>query len=111
MIVYVSWILWNFAAFVFKRRRRKKNARKRRRIKAIARPVFFANFACILLRILRLQVTVVTPHTFINALQVHVRPTAQTVFRINYRRQWQKDLLGNSPSNTAGIQIGISSYF
>lgn len=42
---------------------------------------------------------------------ISFRPTAQTVFRINYRRQWQKDLLGNPPSNTAGIQIGISSYF
>jgi hypothetical protein len=42
---------------------------------------------------------------------ISFRPTAQTVFRINYRRQWQKDLLGNPPANTAGIQIGISSYF
>ena len=42
---------------------------------------------------------------------VSFRPTPQTVFRINYRRQWQKDLLGNPPSNTAGIQVGISSYF
>jgi hypothetical protein len=42
---------------------------------------------------------------------ISFRPTAQTVFRINYRRQWQKDLLGNPPSNTAGIQVGISSYF
>ena len=42
---------------------------------------------------------------------ISFRPTGQTVFRINYRRQWQKDLLGNPPSNTAGIQIGISSYF
>jgi hypothetical protein len=39
------------------------------------------------------------------------RPTAQTVIRFNYRRQWQKDLLGNTPSNTGGIQFGISSYF
>ena len=42
---------------------------------------------------------------------VSFRPTAQTVIRINYRRQWQKDLLGNPPANTAGIQVGISSYF
>lgn len=42
---------------------------------------------------------------------VSFRPTPQTVFRINYRRQWQKDLLGNPPANTAGIQVGISSYF
>ena len=42
---------------------------------------------------------------------VSFRPTPQTVFRINYRRQWQKDLLGNPPSNTVAIQVGISSYF
>ncbi|MBA4054433.1 MAG: hypothetical protein C0490_06965, partial [Marivirga sp.] len=42
---------------------------------------------------------------------VSYRPTAQTVIRINYRRQWQKDLLDNPPSRTAGIQFGISSYF
>jgi hypothetical protein len=42
---------------------------------------------------------------------VSFRPTAQTVIRFNYRRQWQKDLLGNPPSNTGGIQFGISSYF
>lgn len=39
------------------------------------------------------------------------RPTSQTVIRINYRRQWQKDLLDNPASKTAGIQFGISSYF
>lgn len=42
---------------------------------------------------------------------ISFRPTAQTVFRLNYRRQWQKDLLGNPASRTAGIQFGISSYF
>lgn len=42
---------------------------------------------------------------------ISFRPTAQTVFRINYRREWQKDFLGNPPANTGGIQIGISSYF
>lgn len=39
------------------------------------------------------------------------RPTSQTVIRINYRRQWQRDFLGNPASRTAGIQFGISSYF
>lgn len=42
---------------------------------------------------------------------ISFRPTAQTVIRLNYRRQWQKDLLGNPPARTAGIQFGISSYF
>jgi hypothetical protein len=42
---------------------------------------------------------------------ISYHPTAQTVIRINYRRQWQKDLLGNPATRTAGIQFGISSYF
>jgi hypothetical protein len=35
----------------------------------------------------------------------------QTVLRANYRHQWQRDILGNPPAQTAGFQIGISSYF
>ena len=39
------------------------------------------------------------------------RPTSQTVFRVNYRYNWQKDLLGNPPSKLAAIQVGLSTYF
>jgi hypothetical protein len=39
------------------------------------------------------------------------RPTSQTVFRLNYRYNWQTDFLGNPPSKLAGIQFGISTYF
>lgn len=39
------------------------------------------------------------------------RPNAQTVIRLNYRYNWQTDLLGNPPSKTAGFQFGFSSYF
>jgi hypothetical protein len=42
---------------------------------------------------------------------VSFRPTAQTVFRINYRYQWQQDLFDNAPSKTAGFSVGISTYF
>jgi hypothetical protein len=42
---------------------------------------------------------------------VSFRPTAQTVFRLNYRFQKQRDLFGNPPANTAGFNIGISTYF
>ena len=42
---------------------------------------------------------------------ISFRPTSQTVIRLNYRRAWQQDLLGNPPANTGGIQFGISSYF
>lgn len=39
------------------------------------------------------------------------RPTAQTVIRLNYRHNWQKDILGNPPAKLAGFQFGFSSYF
>lgn len=39
------------------------------------------------------------------------RPNAQTVIRLNYRYNWTTDLLGNPPSRTGGLQLGISSYF
>jgi hypothetical protein len=39
------------------------------------------------------------------------RPGSQTVIRLNYRYQWQKDLLGNPPSKLGGIQFGLSTYF
>ena len=39
------------------------------------------------------------------------RPTAQTVFRFNYRYNWQKDILGNPPSKLAGFQFGVSYLF
>ncbi len=42
---------------------------------------------------------------------VSFRPNAQTVFRLNYRIQQQRDLLGNPPANTAGFSFGISTYF
>lgn len=39
------------------------------------------------------------------------RPVPQTVFRVNYKMALQQDLLGNPPSQTAGFQVGLSSYF
>ncbi len=42
---------------------------------------------------------------------ISFRPTAQTVLRFNYRRNWQKDILGNPPSKLAGFQFGLSTYF
>lgn len=39
------------------------------------------------------------------------RPTAQTVIRLNYRYNWQKDILGNPPAKMAGFQFGVSTYF
>lgn len=42
---------------------------------------------------------------------ISLRPTSQTVIRLNYRYNWQTDLLGNPASKTAGFQLGFSSYF
>lgn len=42
---------------------------------------------------------------------ISFRPSSQTVIRANYRYMWETDLLGNSPARTAGLQLGISSYF
>ncbi|WP_236980033.1 hypothetical protein [Membranihabitans maritimus] len=42
---------------------------------------------------------------------VSLRPSPQTVLRLNYRFMQQTDILGNPPVTTAGIQLALSSYF
>ncbi len=42
---------------------------------------------------------------------ISFRPTAQTVLRLNYRYQRQRDILGNPPARTGGFSFGISTYF
>lgn len=42
---------------------------------------------------------------------VSLRPNSLTVFRINYRYQWQRDILGNAPAKTATWLVGFSTYF
>lgn len=42
---------------------------------------------------------------------ISFRPSTQTVFRLNYRYQWQKDILNNPASRTATWLFGISTYF
>lgn len=42
---------------------------------------------------------------------ISFRPKAQTVLRLNYRAQGQKDLLGNPSVRSAALQFGISTYF
>jgi hypothetical protein len=39
------------------------------------------------------------------------RPGSQTVLRLNYRINRQKDILGNPPFRSGGIQFGFSTYF
>jgi len=42
---------------------------------------------------------------------ISFRPTSQTVLRLNYRHQRQRDILGNIPAITGGFSFGLSSYF
>ena len=53
----------------------------------------------------------IADHLFSVVPAVSWRPTSQTVFRFNYRYNWQRDLLGNPPSKLAGFQFGLSTYF
>lgn len=50
-------------------------------------------------------------HLFAVMPAISWRPTAQTVVRFNYRYSWTTDILGNPASRTAGLLLGISSYF
>jgi hypothetical protein len=42
---------------------------------------------------------------------VSFRPNPQTVFRLNYRIQQQRDILVNPATRTAGFTFGLSTYF
>lgn len=53
----------------------------------------------------------ISDHLFSIVPSLSFRPTAQTVLRLNYRYNWQTDLLGNPAAKLAAIQFGISSYF
>lgn len=53
----------------------------------------------------------ISDHVFAIVPAISFRTSPQTVLRLNYRYQWQQDILGNPASKTAIIQFGISSYF
>ena len=53
----------------------------------------------------------ISDHLFSIVPAVSFRPTPETVIRLNYRYNWQTDILGNPPSRLAGFQFGISTYF
>lgn len=53
----------------------------------------------------------IADHIFSIVPAISWRPTPQTVIRLNYRYNWQTDLLGNPPSRLAGFQFGFSTYF
>ncbi|MEO8406627.1 MAG: hypothetical protein ABI480_18590 [Chitinophagaceae bacterium] len=50
-------------------------------------------------------------HVFGIVPAISFRPSTQTVFRINYRYEWHKDILGNPATKIAGFQVGVSTYF
>lgn len=50
------------------------------------------------------QIIAVTP-------AISFRPSSQTVFRINYRYEWEKDIINNPSAQTATWYFGISTYF
>lgn len=53
----------------------------------------------------------ISDHVYSIIPAISWRPTSQTVLRLNYRYNWQTDLLGNPPSKLAGFQFGLSTYF
>ena len=42
---------------------------------------------------------------------ISFRPSSQTVIRLNYRYQWQRDILNNPAARTATWMFGFSTYF
>lgn len=42
---------------------------------------------------------------------VSLRPTPQTVLRLNYRIMQQQDAIGNPPAKSGGFSLGMSAYF
>ncbi|MES2376762.1 MAG: hypothetical protein V4553_09295 [Bacteroidota bacterium] len=42
---------------------------------------------------------------------ISFRPNPQTVFRLNYRFQKQRDIFANPATHTAGFSFGLSTYF
>jgi hypothetical protein len=50
------------------------------------------------------EVTAVVP-------AVSFRPVPGTVFRVNYRRHWTRDLVGNPTVVLGGFELGLATYF
>lgn len=42
---------------------------------------------------------------------ISIRPSSNTVLRMNYRHHWERDILGNPTVRTAGFQFGLATYF
>ncbi|NJK83360.1 MAG: hypothetical protein HC912_05620 [Saprospiraceae bacterium] len=53
----------------------------------------------------------ISDHLFAVMPGIGLRFSPNTLLRMNYRYQWDTDLLGNPPAKTAGFQFGFASYF
>lgn len=42
---------------------------------------------------------------------ISIRPSSNTVLRMNYRHHWERDILGNPTVRTARFQFGLATYF
>ena len=42
---------------------------------------------------------------------ISFRPTPRTVFRVNYRYEWETDIMNNPPGHEATWYFGFSTYF
>lgn len=42
---------------------------------------------------------------------ISFRPTPRTVFRVNYRYEWETDIMNNPPGHEATWYFGVSTYF
>lgn len=50
-------------------------------------------------------------HRYAIVPAISFRVSPETVFRFNYRLDWERDILGNPSVNTVGYQFGFSTYF
>lgn len=44
-------------------------------------------------------------------LGASVRPVAGAVLKLNYRREWARDLLRNAATRSGALQLGVATYF
>ncbi len=42
---------------------------------------------------------------------ISIKPAVNTVLKLNYLYRWEVDLLGNPTIHTAGMQLGLATYF
>lgn len=53
----------------------------------------------------------ISDHIYAITPAISFRPSGTVVMRLNYRYEWQTDLLGNPAARTAALQFGVAAYF